>query len=211
QMLEHDDLKALGWHTAAAVQLVAEAMRRAYAARNELLGDPKFVKAPLTTLLSKEHAAALRATIVEGKATPSKETPLLVEGVHTTHFAVVDEKGNVVSLTYTINASYGSRVFVAGAGFLMNDEMDDFATQVGVPNAFGLVQGAANAIAPGKRMLSSMSPTIVIDAQGQPFAAFGAQGGSRIITAVWQVMSNVIDYGMDVGEAVGALRFHEQH
>jgi gamma-glutamyltranspeptidase/glutathione hydrolase len=100
---------------------------------------------------------------------------------------------------------------VTGAGFLMNDEMDDFAVQPGVPNAYGLVQGKANEIAPGKRMLSSMSPTLIVDAKGQPFAAFGAQGGSRIITAVWQVMSNVIDYGMDVGEAVGARRFHHQH
>lgn len=211
QMLGGDDLHALGWHSAQAVHLVAEAVRRAYAARNEYLADPKFMKLPVAKLLAPEHAAALRKTIDLAKATPSKETPLLIEGVHTTHFAVVDEKGGMVALTYTLNAAYGSRVVVTGAGFLMNDEMDDFATQPGVPNAYGLVQGEINKIAPGKRMLSSMSPTIVVDAKGQPFAAFGAQGGSRIITAVWQVMSNVIDYGMGVGEAVGARRFHHQH
>jgi gamma-glutamyltranspeptidase/glutathione hydrolase len=211
QMLGGDDLHALGWHSAQAVHLVAEAIRRAYAARNEFLADPRFMKLPIATLLAPEHAAALRKTIDPARATPSKETPLLVEGVHTTHFAVVDAQGGMVALTYTLNAAYGSRVVVTGAGFLMNDEMDDFATQPGVPNAYGLVQGAINKIAPGKRMLSSMSPTIVVDAKGQPFAAFGAQGGSRIITAVWQVMSNVIDYGMDVGEAVGARRFHHQH
>jgi gamma-glutamyltranspeptidase/glutathione hydrolase len=211
QMLGGDDLHALGWHSAPAVHLVAEAIRRAYAARNEFLADPKFMKLPVAKLLAPEHAAALRKTIDPAKATPSKETPMLIEGVHTTHFAVVDEQGGMVALTYTLNAGYGSRVVVTGAGFLMNDEMDDFATQPGVPNAYGLVQGDINKIAPGKRMLSSMSPTIVVDAKGQPFAAFGAQGGSRIITAVWQVMSNVIDYGMDVGAAVGARRFHHQH
>jgi gamma-glutamyltranspeptidase/glutathione hydrolase len=211
QMLAGDDLKALGWHTGRHVHLVVEAMRRAYAARNEYLGDPKFVKMPLAALLSPEHAAALRKSIDEGHATPSKETPVVIEGVHTTHFAVVDDKGGMVALTYTLNASFGSKVVVAGAGFLLNDEMDDFATQVGVPNAYGLVQGKANAIAPGKRMLSSMSPTLVLDAKGEPFAVLGAQGGSRIITAVFQVLSNVVDFGMDVGEAVGARRFHHQH
>ena len=209
-MLGGDDLKALGWHTAGHVHLVVEAMRRAYAARNQLLGDPKFVKMPLAKLLSPAQLAALRKTITDG-VTPSKDTPILIEGVHTTHFGVVDSQGGMVALTYTLNAPFGSRVVVAGAGFLLNDEMDDFSTQPGVPNMFGLVQGKANAIAPAKRMLSSMSPTLVVDANGAPFAVFGAQGGSRIITAVFQVMSNVVDFGMGVGEAVGALRFHHQH
>jgi gamma-glutamyltranspeptidase/glutathione hydrolase len=211
RMLAEDDLKALGWHSAAHVHLVSEAWRRAYAARNQYLGDPAFVKVPLAQLLDGAHVASLRATITPLQATPSKETPVLVEGTHTTHFAVVDEQGMVVALTTTVNASFGSKLVVAGAGFLLNNEMDDFATRPGEANMYGLVQGAANAIAPGKRMHSSMSPTVVVDAQGQPFMVLGAQGGSRIITAVWQIFSNVVDFGMDLGRAVGEPRFHHQH
>jgi gamma-glutamyltranspeptidase/glutathione hydrolase len=206
------DLKQMGWHSADAMHVVIEAWRRAYAARNLYLGDPAYVKdMPLAKMLAPTHAEALRKSIVMDKASSSEVTPELLEGVHTTHFAVVDAKGMTVSLTTTINLGFGSAVTVAGAGFLLNDEMDDFATKPGQPNAYGLVQGEANKIEPGKRMLSSMSPTIVVDAKGQPFLVVGAQGGSMIITAVFQVMSNVIDYDMDVGKAVGARRFHHQH
>jgi gamma-glutamyltranspeptidase / glutathione hydrolase len=211
-MLDGDALGKLAWHSAEHVHLQAEVWRRAYAARNLFLGDPAYVKdMPLAKMLAPAHAAALRKTIEPGKATKSADTPILIEGEHTTHFAVVDEKGMVVALTTTINTGYGSGVTVTGAGFLMNNEMDDFASKPGTPNAYGLVQSAANKIEPGKRMLSSMSPTIVLDPDGRPFMVLGAQGGSRIITAVWQVLSNVIDYGMDVGQAVGARRVHQQH
>jgi gamma-glutamyltranspeptidase/glutathione hydrolase len=212
QVLEGFDLKAFGWQSREAVHVVVEAWRRAYAARNRYLGDPAFVKdMPLARLVAPEHAKGLAATIDLARATPSDKTPDVLEGEHTTPLAVVDKDGMAVSLTTTINTGFGSAVTVEGAGFLLNNEMDDFAAHPGEPNAYGLVQGEANKIEPGKRMLSSMSPTIVVDAKGAPFMILGGQGGSRIITAVFQVMSNVIDFDMDVGRAVGAARFHHQH
>ncbi|MGH7507422.1 MAG: gamma-glutamyltransferase [Longimicrobiales bacterium] len=215
-----------GWHSAAGVHHMAEAMRRAFADRNHFLGDPDFVEMPRTLLLSDDYAERLRATITD-RATPSAEVipglGLVEEGAqlepagagaesdHTTHFSIVDAQGNAVALTTTINNLYGSAVTVAGAGFLLNDEMDDFTSKPGEPNLYGLVQGEANAIEPEKRMLSAMTPTIVVAPDGTPLLVTGARGGPRIITAVYQVFSNVIDHGMDVGTAVHAPRIHHQH
>jgi gamma-glutamyltranspeptidase / glutathione hydrolase len=214
-LLAASDVHGLGWHSAAQVHLTAEAMRRAFAARNLKLGDPDFVKNPVDELLSDAWATAQRATIRPDRATPTKDlfpnTPHgPAEGPHTTHLAVVDSEGNAVAMTTTINAWFGSGVTVAGLGFVLNDEMDDFATVPGTANMFGLVQGEPNAIAPGKRMLSSMSPTIVVGPEGQVDLVLGAAGGSRIITAVFQELSNAVDFGMDAADAVRAPRFHQQ-
>jgi gamma-glutamyltranspeptidase/glutathione hydrolase len=197
------------------VHLTAEAMRRAFAARNERLGDPKFVHNPLDEILSDRWAAAQRASISLEHATPSaaiapNATARPPEGTHTTHLSVVDADGNAVALTTTINAWFGSGVTVPGLGFVMNDEMDDFATVPGTPNMFGLVQGEVNSIAPGKRMLSSMSPTIVVGPTGEIELVLGAAGGSTIITTVFEELSNVVDFGMSVDDAVRAPRFHQQ-
>ncbi len=214
-ILENDDLGRLGWSTAPALHLTAEAMRRAFADRNHFLGDPDFVEIPLARLLSPQHAAAWRATISRERATPSSEVVAdavpVEEGNHTTHFSIVDAAGNAVALTTTINELFGSAVTVAGAGFLLNDEMDDFTSKPGSPNLYGLVQGEANAIVPGKRMLSAMTPTIVLDDRDRPWLVTGARGGPRIITAVFQVLSNVVDHGMELGAAVSAPRIHHQH
>jgi len=191
-----------------------EAMRRAYAARNAKLGDPDFVKMPLDELLSEKWGKEQRATILPDRATPSSEiaaAPASASGPHTTHFSVVDASGDAVALTTTINWWYGSGVTVKGAGFVLNNEMDDFASVPGTANGFGLVQGEANAIAPGKRMLSSMAPTIVTGPDGKVLLVAGGAGGPTIITAVFQEMSNVIDFGLDVGAAVSKPRFHMQH
>jgi gamma-glutamyltranspeptidase/glutathione hydrolase len=208
------DLRPLGWHSAEQIHLTAEAMRRAFAARNAKLGDPDFVKMPTEELLSSQWADSQRATIRLDRATPTKELfpSIPVEsggGPHTTHLAVVDGQ-DAVALTTTLNAWYGSGVTVPGLGFVLNDEMDDFATVPGTANMFGLVQGEPNAIAPGKRMLSSMSPTIVVGAGGNVELVLGAAGGSRIITAVFEQLSNVLDFGMDAADAVRAPRFHQQ-
>jgi gamma-glutamyltranspeptidase/glutathione hydrolase len=215
-MLEGFDLHAMGWHSPAHIHHVVEAMRRAFADRNVLLGDPDFVSIPQDSLISVAYAARRRADIDPYHATPSHNVaPGIViarhESMHTTHFSVADSAGNVVALTTTINLGFGSAVTVTGAGFLLNNEMDDFASKPGSPNVFGLVQGEANAIAPGKRILSSMSPTIVLDRSGSPLLVTGASGGPRIITAVFQVVSNVVDFDMDISVAVTAPRFHHQH
>jgi gamma-glutamyltranspeptidase / glutathione hydrolase len=207
-----DELALLGYHSPEHLHLLAETMRRAFADRNTLLGDPAFVRVPLGPLLSAEYASERRRSIT-ARATPSSEVgPGLPrpEGDHTTHIAVVDAEGAAVSLTTTINDFFGSGVTVAGAGFLLNDEMDDFTTDPGAANLFGLVQGEANAIAPGKRMLSSMAPTLLLDADGEVRAVAGARGGPRIITATWQVLSNIVDFGMNALEAVHAPRLHQQ-
>jgi gamma-glutamyltranspeptidase / glutathione hydrolase len=214
-VLDGYPMDRLGWHSAAALHLTAEAMRRAFADRNHFLGDPDYVQIPQAMLLSREYAAGLRASIDRTRATPSADVrPGQVgarEPEHTTHFSIVDAAGNAVALTTTINDLFGSAVTVAGAGFLLNNEMDDFTARPGTPNMFGLVQGEANTIAPGKRMLSAMTPTIVLDRSGRVLLVTGARGGPRIITAVFQVISNVIDYDMDVGPAVHAPRIHMQH
>ena len=190
-----------------------EAMRRAFADRNRWLGDPAFVQMPLERLLSKDYAAELRRQILPDRATPLTDVPTIgggTEGSETTHYAVVDSAGNAASITTTLNDSYGSAVVVRGAGFLLNDEMDDFAAKPGARNMYGLVQGEANAIAPGKRMLSAMTPTIVLNPQGRLELVLGAPGGPRIITAVLQVLSNVVDHQMSLTEAVYAPRIHHQ-
>jgi len=189
----------------------AEAMRLAFTERNARLGDPDFEQIPLAELVSKEHAAKLRArgNLAVHTPTPTFD-PALREGSNTTHYSVVDAAGNAVSTTTTLNNSYGSHVTVAGAGFLLNDEMDDFATAPGKPNMYGLVQGEVNAIKPGKRMLSAMTPSLVLDPTGQLRLVVGTPGGPTIITQVYHVISNVIDHGMSLPAAVEAPRMHHQ-
>lgn len=214
-ILERYELNKETWHSTRELHLTAEAMRRAFAARNSALGDPDFVDVPLGRLTSREWLDSQAATINE-RATPSAtiSTGLGDDGKdkkHTTHFSVVDGNGDAVALTTTLNTGFGSAVVVEGAGYLLNNEMDDFTAKPGSPNVFGLVQGASNAIAPGKRMLSSMSPTIVFDDAGKPLLVTGASGGPTIITATWQIVSNVLDHGMLLGDAVSAPRIHHQH
>jgi gamma-glutamyltranspeptidase/glutathione hydrolase len=205
----YDELPPFG--SPALIHLEAEAMRRAFTDRNTYLGDPDFVDMPLERLLSKAYAVTLRAEIDRKRATPTPAfDPALRSGESTTHYSVVDADGNAVSCTTTLNNSYGSAVTVTGAGFLLNDEMDDFATAPGRPNMFGLVQGEANAIAPGKRMLSAMTPSIVLDPDGELFMVVGTPGGPRIITMVYHVISNVINHGMSLPDAVAAPRIHHQ-
>jgi gamma-glutamyltranspeptidase / glutathione hydrolase len=214
-VMEGFPARRLGWQSDTLLHLTAEAMRRAFADRNHFLGDPDFVEFPQAMLVSADYAARLRATIDPVRATPSEHVrpglAEMTEPARTTHFSVVDPMGNAVALTTTINELYGSAVTVTGAGFLLNDEMDDFAARPGYPNMFGLVQGEANAIEPGKRMLSAMTPTIVLDPEGEVLMVTGARGGPRIISAVFQVISNVIDHDMDVVAAVHAPRIHHQH
>jgi gamma-glutamyltranspeptidase / glutathione hydrolase len=215
QQLEPYDLGALGWHSAPAVHVQAEAMRRAFAVRNDVLGDSDFVAVDVAKLSSKAFARELQASISLEHATPSSQVSgrsgNAHDGPHTTHFSVADAAGNAVALTTTINSGFGSAVTVASAGFLLNNEMDDFAAKPGSPNQFGLVQGEANAIAPGKRMLSAMTPTIVLGADGTPAIVTGASGGPFIITTAWEVISNILDYGMTAGSAMSAPRMHHQH
>ncbi|AGH86227.1 gamma-glutamyltransferase [Ralstonia nicotianae] len=211
-ILEGYPLKDLGYHSAQGVHYQIEAMRHAYVDRNSYLGDPDFVKNPLDRLLDKNYAAKIRAVIDPKKAGVSKDIKPGVEpheGSNTTHYSIADRYGNAVSVTYTLNDWFGAKVTAAKTGVILNDEMDDFTAKVGVPNLYGLVQGEANAIAPGKRPLSSMSPTIVTR-DGKPAMVVGTPGGSRIITAVLQTMLNAIDYGMNVQEAVDMPRFHQQ-
>jgi gamma-glutamyltranspeptidase/glutathione hydrolase len=195
--------------SAALLHREAELMRRAYLDRSRFLGDPAFVSIPVRQLLSRAHADSLRAT-VGPRATASAAAEAGPRGSSTTHYAVVDGQGNAVSCTTTLNDNYGSAVTVAGAGFLLNDEMDDFTSAPGTPNLYGLIQGEANAIAPGKRMLSSMTPTIALDPDGRVALAVGTRGGGRITTMVYHVVSNVVDHGMSLAAAVEAPRMHHQ-
>lgn len=211
-ILEGYDLSSMGYGSADAIHYTAEAMRHAFVDRNSLLGDPDFVNIPMKKLLSKEYAKTIRQQIDPVNATPSKELAAGVpphEKPQTTHYSVIDKAGNAVSTTYTINGRFGSGVMAPGYGFWMNDEMDDFTSKVGATNMFGLVQGKANAIAPGKRPLSSMSPTIVTK-DGKTFMVVGSPGGSLIITITLNTVMNVIDYGMTLQEAVNAPRIHQQ-
>ena len=212
-ILEGYDLKALGFHSAAGVHLMVEAMRRAYLDRNSWLGDPAFVVNPLARLLSKDYAAKIRETITDRAGVSDARDLLTVapatEMPETTHYSVVDRAGNAVGVTYTINGSFGALAMAAGTGVLMNNEMDDFTTQAGTANLFGLVQGAANAVAPGKRPLSSMAPTIVMR-DGRVFLVLGSPGGSRIITITLETAIDIVDHGMQPQEAVDAPRFHHQ-
>jgi gamma-glutamyltranspeptidase/glutathione hydrolase len=211
-VLEGYPLKELGFRSAQAVHYQIEAMRHAYMDRNSYLGDPDFVNNPLARLLDKGYAGQIRAAIDPAKAGISKDVKPGVpphEGSNTTHYSIVDRFGNAVSVTYTLNGWFGAKVTAPTTGVLLNNEMDDFTSKPGVPNLYGLVQGDANAIAPGKRPLSSMSPTIV-SKDGKPVLVLGTPGGSRIITAVLHTIVNLIDYGMNVQEAVDAPRFHQQ-
>ncbi|MFS2163096.1 gamma-glutamyltransferase [Variovorax sp. Varisp62] len=211
-ILEGYPLKDLGFRSAQSVHYQIEAMRHSYVDRNSYLGDPDFVKNPLERLLDKGYAEKIRAVIDPKKAGVSKDIKPGVaphEGSNTTHYSITDQWGNAVSVTYTLNDWFGAKVTAAKTGVLLNNEMDDFTAKVGVPNLYGLVQGEANKIEPGKRPLSSMSPTIV-SKDGKPVFVVGTPGGSRIITAVLHTILNVVDYGMNVQEAVDAPRFHQQ-
>ena len=227
-ILEGYDLAKLGNRSSQSIHLTTEAFRRAFFDRAEFMGDPDFSKIPVAQLIDKKYAAAWRESIDPAHASASKDLkrpavfheleqyaathprPVgMHEGQHTTHFSVVDADGDAVAVTTTINNWFGSQVTADGLGFLLNDEMDDFSAKPGVPNADGLIQGAANAIGPGKRPLSSMTPTIVVR-DGKPFLVLGSPGSSKIITTVANVLMGVVDYGMNIQEAVNAPRFHNQ-
>jgi gamma-glutamyltranspeptidase/glutathione hydrolase len=191
--------------------VLTEAFRRAFIDRNTKLGDPDFVVVPVLRLTSDVYAQQLATTIDPTRASITGAFDSAArESDHTTHYSVVDAAGNAVATTTTINELYGSGVFIPGAGFFMNNEMDDFATRPGEPNLFGLVQGETNAIAPGKRMLSAMSPTIVLDSAGAVVLVLGGRGGPRIISSTLQVIVNVIDHGMSLADALAAPRIHHQ-
>ncbi|HZP63540.1 MAG TPA: gamma-glutamyltransferase [Terriglobales bacterium] len=227
-ILEGYDLGKMGDRSAQSVHLMTEAFRRAFYDRAEFMGDPDFSKVPVAQLIDKRYAAAWRDTIDPNHASVSKELkrpaifseleqyakqhpePLaLVDSPHTTHYSVVDSEGDAVAVTTTLNDWFGSRVTAEGLGFLLNDEMDDFASKPGVPNSDGLIQGMANSIGPGKRPLSSMTPTIVLK-DDKPFLLLGSPGSSRIITTVANAIIGVVDYGVNIQEAVNAPRFHNQ-
>jgi gamma-glutamyltranspeptidase/glutathione hydrolase len=212
-MLEHFRLDQSGTDSEATDHLLIEAMRRAFADRAEFLGDPDFVKIPQSGLLSKKYADKLVSGIDMQRASLSSQVghgnPSGFESAETTHFSVVDEAGNAVSNTYTLNFGYGSGVTIPGAGFLMNDEMDDFTSKPGVANGFGLIQGQSNAIGPHRRPLSSMTPTFLVK-DGTLFMVIGSPGGPTIITTVLQVIVNVVDHGMNIAEAIAAPRIHHQ-
>jgi gamma-glutamyltranspeptidase/glutathione hydrolase len=200
--------------SAAYAHILGSAYQRAFIDRNAKIADPAFVKVPLGELTSKKYARKLRATIEDRRATATRaleaKMGARIEGTETTHYSVVDAMGNAVATTTTTNGLYGSGVLVRGAGFFMNNEMDDLSAQPGKPNQFGLVQGEANAVAPGKRPLSAMSPTIVLDPAGELLLVLGARGGPRIITATSQVIINVIDHRMSIADAMSAPRIHHQ-
>ena len=212
-ILEGYPIADFGHNSAKTIHLMAEAMKRAFADRSLYLGDEDFIKVPMRGLISKKYGESLRSTIDNSAATPSKTIapgkPMEFESSETTHFSIVDNYGNAVSNTYTINFSYGAGIVVQGAGFLLNNEMDDFSAKPGVANAYGLIGGKANRIEPNKRMLSSMSPTIVKH-NGNNFLVTGSPGGSRIITTTLQVIMNVIDHGLNIQSAVSAPRIHHQ-
>ncbi len=212
EVLDGYPLRAYGFHSSAEAHVLTEAMRHAYRDRNTYLGDPDFVDNPIARLLSARHIAAIRARIDPRRATPSRApsgAAGAAEHAQTTHFSVVDAHGNAVSATYTINDDFGAKVIAGDTGFFLNDQMDDFTAKPGAANLFGLVQGRANAIAPGKRPLSSMTPTIVL-ADGAPLLVLGSPGGSRITTTVLEIIVNIVDHGMSVTEAVDAPRIHHQ-
>ncbi|MFI5386364.1 MAG: gamma-glutamyltransferase [Fimbriimonadales bacterium] len=212
-ILQGYDLKAMGFGSAACDHVEVEAMKRAFADRSEYMGDPGFVKVPVAQLIDPAYAAKLRDGISLERDTPSAGihpgAGIIKEGDHTTHYSVVDKDGNAAATTYTLNTGFGCGVVVKGAGFFLNDEMDDFASKVGVPNTFGLIQGEANTIRSGKRPLSSMTPTIVLK-DGKLFMVLGSPGGPTIINTVLQTIINVVDHGMNVQEAVSAPRIHHQ-
>ncbi|MDR6809382.1 gamma-glutamyltranspeptidase/glutathione hydrolase [Dyadobacter sp. BE34] len=213
RLTEQHPLRKWGWHSDSTIQVMIEAERRVYADRAKFLGDPDFVKVPVNDLISKEYLQKRWSDFSWDKATDSKNIHGGVlpgyESLETTHFSVVDKEGNAVSVTTTLNGGYGSRVVVKGGGFFMNNEMDDFSIKAGAPNMYGLIGNKANAIAPGKRMLSSMTPTI-IEKDGKLLMVVGTPGGSTIITSVYQTILNVLEHGMTMQQAVNALKFHHQ-
>jgi len=227
-ILEGYDLAKEGNRSAESIHLTSEAFDRAYFDRAEFMGDPDFSKIPVSQLIDKRYADAWRETILIRRATPAKELKrpavftqldryaknhpqpqLIKEPENTTHYSVVDEEGNAVSVTTTLNGGFGSKVTAEGLGFLMNNEMDDFASKPGVPNMYGLIQGPANAIGPGKRPLSAMTPTIILK-DGKLFAVLGTPGGPTITTTVANILMGVVDYGLNIQESVNAPRFHHQ-
>ncbi len=211
KMIENKDVQAMRFQTAASVQLLTEAERRAFADRAQYMGDADFVQVPVKQLLDNTYLQKRMSDYVPGKAGNSKETGagFIPEHEETTHISIIDGAGNAVSVTTTLNGSYGSRVVIAGAGFIMNNEMDDFSIKEGVPNMYGAVGNAANAIAPGKRMLSSMTPTIVLK-NNKPFVVVGTPGGTTIPTSVIQSLVNIIDFNMNADDAVNKPKFHHQ-
>lgn len=212
-IMENFPVAEWGWNSSRTIHYCAEAMKRVYADRAEYLGDPDFVKMPVKQLLSKTYAKSIADSINPEKAVPSKDISYGkfsdFEHKETTHYSVMDKDGNAVSVTTTINGVFGNYAVVDGAGFLLNNEMDDFSSKPGAPNMFGLVGSFANSIQPNKRMLSSMTPTILVK-DNKPFMVIGSPGGSTIITTVFQVIMNVIDHKMDIQKAVNASRFHHQ-
>jgi gamma-glutamyltranspeptidase/glutathione hydrolase len=208
-ILEGRDVSALGWRTAEGIHLLAEAERRAYVRRNSLLGDPAFMTIPTASFLSRDTAAALR-TEIGAKSSGPTAAASVAEPRHTTHFSVVDAAGNAVAITTTLNGSYGAAFTVPGAGFLLNNEMDDFTTKLGAVNAMGLVQGTANAIAPGKRMLSSMTPTIMLDSANRVELVTGAAGGAYIITSIAHQIVSLVDHRRTLADAMTVPQFHHQ-
>lgn len=211
------NLRALAWHGALHVHLLAEAWRRAYADRNRFLADPDRERLPLEALLSPAYGAWRARDVSEERASrsievaPGADAFLAARERHTTHVSIVDSRGGAVSLTTTLNTWFGSKVVAEGTGVLLNNEMDDFTTRPGEPNAFGLVQGEANRIAPGKRMLSAMTPALVLDPSGRLAFVLGTPGGATIPTTTFQVVSNLVDHGMPLADAVAAPRVHHQH
>lgn len=211
KMIENKDVQALQFQSAASVQLLVEAERRAFADRAQYMGDADFVQVPVKQLLEDTYLQKRISDYIPGKAGNSKETGagIIPEHEETTHISILDAEGNAVSVTTTLNGSYGSRVVIAGAGFIMNNEMDDFSIKEGVPNMYGAVGNAANAIAPGKRMLSSMTPTLVLKNK-KPFIVVGTPGGTTIPTSVIQSLVNIIDFKMNAADAVNKPKFHHQ-
>ncbi|MBS0301591.1 MAG: gamma-glutamyltransferase, partial [Proteobacteria bacterium] len=212
-IMERWPIKDWGLNSANTVHHMAEAMKLAYADRAEYLGDPGFVQIPLSGLTSKKYADALAAQISADKARSAKEIragkPQPYESYQTTHYSVVDKAGNMVAVTYTLNTNFGSGIVAPGTGIMLNNEMDDFSAKPGVPNAYGVIGGDANAVAAGKRPLSSMTPTFVLK-DGKPWLVTGSPGGPRIITTVLEQIVNGIDFGMNPAEAASQLRFHHQ-
>jgi gamma-glutamyltranspeptidase/glutathione hydrolase len=212
-ILENTDLAKLGWGSSEYYHYLVETMRRVYADRSKHLGDPEYYDVPLKQLISKEYARERFSSIKEVSSRSSEVLPGEVSGLYeseeTTHYSIYDKSGNAVSVTTTINSSFGSNVVVEGAGFLLNNEMDDFSSKPGVPNQFGLLGSEANSIEPGKRMLSSMTPTIVLK-ENEPYLVVGSPGGSTIMTVVLQVILNCIDFGMSIRDANDAPRIHHQ-
>lgn len=213
KMIENKNIASMGFHSTQAVQLMIEAERRAYADRAEYMGDADFYKVPVSMLTNDVYLQERMKTYDSTRATPSSEIKpgflQVAESEETTHLSVIDKEGNAVAVTTTLNNSYGSRTVVGGAGFFLNDEMDDFSIKPGVPNMYGAVGGEANAIKPGKRMLSSMTPTLVIK-NNKPFLVVGTPGGTTIPTSVFQTLVNIIDFNMSTEDAVYKPKFHHQ-